>query len=257
MSIARMIDTDVLSLSGSLAYGAKQMCNTQIHARWWWSYRWQLGMLPFFVASLSIALAIDITDRRIEFIGISVLYALGDVLMVHAFAATRMSARAKAQGCAMLIFGSVFLYTWIAHGEAEYILAQPLFWIAGWKRISSELLPSWYPHALNTRIVVALTACILIVSVLVFTYTDLVPSTINFLQVIGLCAFGSMLAADNETRLHARIGTIGLWVFTLSCAGDVVHKYMFVGHIIATPLVAFFASLPVAIVASRNMIRMR
>lgn len=224
-----------------------------------WPYRWQIGLMPFFAGSVWLAFSLNITDRRTEFIAISLWYAFGDVLMVNAFVAESKRIRTLSQGFASIIFTGVFLYTYFAHREAEYALTQPLFWIATWKRMSEEVRPAWYPRMLDERALSVLITLILVAALVLFLCTSAIPTIINLMQTLGLCMFGGMLAVGNEIpaqrrRLWSMAGTIGLWIFTLCCLGDVAYKYISVGTVIATPFIAFFAALPVAIVSFRDAI---
>lgn len=224
--------------------------------RYLWSYRWQIGLLPFFVASVWLATSLEVAGDKKEFVTIAVFYAIADILIVNYFVAQMAIVRVLSQCIAMTIFASIFFFTYIAYGEAQYALAQPLFWVAGWKIVTREYWKEWYPHFLSPH-VIALYAIAAIGTALWAHLSGLgVPTIINVLQTIGLCGFGFFLATQGELRVaqHARfLGLLGLDMYVLTCVGDVVHKYVVSGDIIATPLVAFLAALPVAIVATRDM----
>jgi hypothetical protein len=92
-----------------------------------------------------------------------------------------------------------------------------------------------------------------------YGYTDTLPTRVNLLQFVGLTAFGLFLAIGEDMpreRIEPWrwIGTCGVALYTATCLADAADKYFAHGVVIATPLVAFFAALPVTIVALRDNI---
>lgn len=226
-----------------------------------WHYRWQIGMMPFFAISIWLALTQDIGGTshaaKTEFVIISVLYVIADVLIVNYFVSTHETTRALSQIAAMTLFTSIFLYTYTAHGEAQYVLAQPLYWVAGWKLLTRNHR-AWYPSMLNERLLTSYAlATMLLVAGANIRAVDFAAG-IHLLQLAGLSLFGVFLGIKEEiedterARLWRWIGTGGVGLYTLACLADAVHKYVGAGAIIATPLVAFFAALPVTIVSLRD-----
>jgi hypothetical protein len=229
--------------------------------QFWWPYRWQIGMMPFFAISIWLAFTHDIggqsaTDKA-EFAVISVLYALADVLIVNYFVSERRSVKVFSQFAAMNIFACIFLYTYLAHGEAQYALAQPLYWLAGWKLVTRG--SRWYPARLGEKELVAYGLAAGMFALWAYGYTDTLPTRVNLLQFVGLTAFGLFLAIGEDMpreRIEPWrwIGTCGVALYTATCLADAADKYFAHGVVIATPLVAFFAALPVTIVALRDNI---
>ena len=159
---------------------------------------------------------------------------------------------------ALVLFALVFFYTLGAYGEAQYVLAQPFFWVAGWKALTKETKPRWYPHRLGETPLVVGAAFVAVLAAMIYRYTHLIPTPINLLQFVGACLFGVALAVGNDAPkirqgLWRTLGAVGVGLYTAMCLGDVAYKYIFVGQVIATPLVAFFAALPVAVVAARDV----
>lgn len=223
-----------------------------------WHYRWQLGLLPFFAVSVGLALIMDVAGNRIEFATISVLYACADVLMVHYFVTRSPRVRALSQAIAMVIFSAVFFFTFSAYGEAQYLWAQPLFWVAGWRSITEDLASRLYPHFLRRGHLVAYTILATFIAAISYRYDKGIHTAVQFMQFFGVILFGLSLAvrkrAETLSRNWSLIGGLGLWLYTAMCLADVVQKYFERGEIIATPLVAFFAALPVAIIVLREFV---
>jgi len=221
------------------------------------TYKWQLITAPFFIVSLFIALTLNATSNRHEFIIISVLYTLADILTVNFFTCTKRKTRGYSLAGAVVIFFSVFLYTFWVHKEIQYIFTQPLFLIAGWKSATRELKPTLYPAFLNEPLLTKYCVFTIIIAVIMYAQLDVIPTYINLVQLIGLSMFGlfiatgSDIAEQKKARMHM-FGTIGISIYTLCCLGDVWYKWYMSGDIIATPFVAFFASVPVVIVALKE-----
>lgn len=226
-----------------------------------WPYRWQIGLLPFFVASVWLALSLEVAGNKAEFVTISIFYAIADVLIVNFFVAESSRVRVFSQLAAMMIFASIFTFTYIAYGEAQYALAQPLFWVAGWKITAAEIAPRWYPRVLSERMLAAYVAIVSAVALWLYVTGGAIPTIVNLLQFIGLCLFGLSLAVKGEVASRElawnSLGSLGLDLYVLTCLADVAYKYATMGEIIATPLVAFLAASPVAIVATRDLLQMR
>ncbi len=233
--------------------------------QFWWPYRWQIGMMPFFAISIWLALTHDIgggtSAAKAEFITISLFYALADILIVNYFVSESRQVKVFSQFGAMLIFGSIFIYTYVAHGEAQYALAQPLYWLAGWKLVTHG--SRWYPARLGEKELVVYATATLLFAVWAHGHTAIVPTGVNMLQFVGLTLFGVFLAIGEDMPRQRRefwswLGTFGVGLYTATCLVDALHKYADTGTVIATPLVAFFAALPVTIVALRdNVANMR
>ncbi len=112
-------------------------------------YRWQLGLLPFFVVSIWLAFSLDVAKNKGEFVTIAVLYVMADILMVNSFVAENRRIRAYSQLGASITFTCVFFFTYWAYSEVQYALAQPLFWVAAWKIIAEESDQRLYPYFLG------------------------------------------------------------------------------------------------------------
>lgn len=226
--------------------------------RYLWPYRWQIGLLPFFVASVWLALSLEVAGNKAEFVIISVAYAAADILMVNYFVAENRRARALSQAGAMTIFASVFLFTYLAYGEAQYMLAQPLFWVAGWKSIAEVTAPQWYPYFLGKKALVGYWFAAALVAFWEYLSGGSVHSLVHLVQFFGVSLLGLSLALDKRAldAFWRHAGALGLIIFTLMCLVDVLTKYTTQREIIATPLVAFFAAFPVAIMAVESRDKM-
>ncbi len=215
-------------------------------------YRLQILTAPFFLASIAIALSLNVTRDKTEFILISVFYVIGDILTVHYITTKNELSMRISVILAALIFFSVFLYTYFTYGEAQYMFVQPLFLIAALKRLLQDT--KMYPTFLNDKCMTIVNLVILVVAGITFLYDEMTATAVHYVQLIGLCLFGFFLAVGDDTEVFTKetihlVGTIGVSIFTLFCLGDVWYKWNTTGTFIATPFVAFFASLPVALVS--------
>ncbi len=215
-------------------------------------YRLQILTAPFFIISLTIALSLDVTGNKTEFVLISVFYILADVLAVNYLITKDRTQMRVSVVLAALMFFSIFLYTYFAHGEAQYIFVQPLFLVAASKRLFQDT--KMYPTFLNDKCMTIGTLVILVIASIIFLCSEIITTAVHYVQLIGLCLFGFFLAVGDDTEVFTKetvhlVGTIGVSIFTLFCLGDVWHKWNTTQTFIATPFVAFFASLPVALVS--------
>ena len=221
------------------------------------NYRWQLYMAPFFVASIWLALTLHVAKNQTEFAIISVLYALADIMIVNFFVVGSRRIKAFSIVGASTIFFAIFLYTYVVHGEVQYVFTQPLFLAATWKLAARELKPTAYPSFLTEKVVATYWVVTLVAACVVFVRLDVIPTVVNLIQLVGLSLFGLYLAIGDDVVASRKefvhlLGTIGVGTYTAFCLVDVWYKWYMTGEFIATPFVAFFASLPVAIVALRE-----
>ena len=220
-------------------------------------YRWHLMLLPFFAASIYLPISLDIPGDRREFVTISVLYVIADLMMVHYFITESGAAKATALVVSNSIFAGIFAYTLWMHHEAQYLMTAPLFWISAWKLLIRDRRSPWYPDWAGEHMLTVYAFCTIAVGIWMYRTGHNMPTIINLMQLIGICLFGLSLATGNEGDANRRewqtIGIVGVSLYTSTCLMDVVAKYLLTGTFIATPFVAFFASLPMVIVALRDL----